>query len=152
ADSCGSADLKMTVLVAGPMNGAGMERGSVPSSSPPPNPREARCEHHLDNGRDDDARADSSCSELEKPQTREQCARSTDAKTHRRPKVRRRGRSSEEEHQREAEVESAKPTTNDERTLGRLDAPLVQHRSPSEDEAETENAAGHGHEVRHDSE
>src|SRR5262245_53319455 len=32
---------------------------SVRSSPPPPGPREARREHHLDDGRDDDAGADS---------------------------------------------------------------------------------------------
>src|SRR5262249_41533295 len=112
------------------------------SSPAPPDPDEASREHRLHDDRAEDASADSSSQELEKPETREQRERSPRDQTHRRADIRGGSRSSEEEHEGEAEIDCANPASYDKRAGGRLDAPLIENGTTGEDEAEAEKAAG----------
>lgn len=108
---------------------------SVRSSSAPPHPEEACREQRLHDGWDGDPTADSSSPQLEDPEAREHRARSANAKTHRRAKIRWGSRSPEEEQEGEAEVERTDPATHDKKAVVRVDAPFLKNGSPGKDEA-----------------
>src|ERR1700722_19839261 len=138
-------------IIFGSMQDGWLQAGQRPvrSSPAPPHPDEGCREHRLRDDRTKDAWADASSQELEEAETCEQRDCSAHDQTHRRAKIRGVSRSSEEEHQGEAEIDCANPSKDDNRAWGRLDTPFLEHRTAGEDEAAAEQAAGAGHDERH---